>query len=80
MDVRLDPIFHEDSYGYRPRRSAHQALQRCAERCLWRGWALEVDIRAFFDNVSHDLVLRALQHHDMPRWVLLYANAGYGRH
>jgi len=72
MEARLDPIFHEDSYGYRPKRSAHQALQRCAERCLKRGWVLEVDIKAFFDNVSHDLVLKALRHHDMPRWVLLY--------
>jgi len=63
MEQRLDPIFHEDSYGYRPGRSAHQALARCAERCRTRNWVLEVDIKSFFDTVRHDLVLKALEHH-----------------
>lgn len=72
MEARLDPIFHEDSYGYRPGRSAHQALARCAERCRTRNWVLEVDIKSFFDTVRHDLIIKALEHHGMPRWVLLY--------
>lgn len=72
VEARIDSVFHEDSYGYRPGRSAHQALKRCAQRCTTRGWVLEVDIKAFFDNVRHDLVLKALRHHGMPRWVLLY--------
>ena len=72
MEAQLDPIFHKDSYGYRPGKSAHQALQQCAERCWRRSWVLEVDISAFFDNVRHDLVIRALEHHQMPRWVILY--------
>lgn len=72
MEERLDPIFHEDSYGYRPGRSAHQALARCAERCRTRNWVLEVDIKSFFDTVRHDLVIKALDHHRMPRWVVLY--------
>lgn len=72
MEERLDPIFHEDSYGYRPGRSAHQALARCAERCRTRSWVLEVDIKSYFDTVRHDLVIKALEHHQMPRWVLLY--------
>lgn len=71
-EVYLDPIFHEDSYGYRPRKSAHQALATCAERCWTSNWVLEVDIKAFFDHVSHDLILKALKHHEMPKWVLLY--------
>lgn len=72
VESLLDPIFHEDSYGYRPRKSAHQAIQRCAQRCWERSWVLEIDISGFFDNVSHDLIIKALEHHEMPRWVILY--------
>lgn len=71
-EARLDPIFHDDSYGYRPGRSAHDALRQCAQRCWRYSWVLEVDISAFFDNVRHDLVIKALEHHQMPSWVILY--------
>lgn len=72
IEARLDAEFHEDSYGYRPGKSAHDALKTCAQRCWRHSWVLEVDIKAFFDNVRHDLVLKALDHHNMPRWVTLY--------
>ena len=72
MEQRFDPIFHADSYGYRPGRSAHDAIRQCATRCYDKPWVLEVDIRAFFDCVRHDLILKALAHHQMPRWVILY--------
>ena len=72
MEKQIDPCFHPDSYGYRPGKSAHQALERCAQRCWGRNWVLEVDISKFFDNVRHDLVIRALAHHKMPSWVILY--------
>lgn len=72
MEARLDPLFHKDSYGYRPGKSAHQAIATCAERCRRNGWVLEIDISAFFDNVQHDLVIKALEHHKMPPWVILY--------
>ena len=70
----VDPLFHVDSYGYRPGKSAHQALRQCEERCRNRSWVLEVDISAFFDNVRHDLVIKALKYHEMPRWVILYCS------
>ncbi|HFW3352695.1 TPA: group II intron reverse transcriptase/maturase [Salmonella enterica subsp. enterica serovar Eastbourne] len=72
MEEKLDPIFHADSYGYRPGKSAHDALKQCAIRCWHYSWILEVDISAFFDHVRHDLVLKALEHHRMPKWVILY--------
>ena len=72
LEARLDGIFHPDSYGYRPGRSAHQALSQCEKRCRTRGWVLEVDIKAFFDHVNHDLIIKALKHHQMPDWVVLY--------
>ncbi|MGI2030438.1 group II intron reverse transcriptase/maturase, partial [Endozoicomonas acroporae] len=72
LEARLDGLFHPDSYGYRPGRSAHQALTQCEKRCRTRGWVLEVDIKAFFDHVNHDLIIKALKHHQMPDWVILY--------
>ncbi len=72
LEARLDGLFHPDSYGYRPGRSAHQALTQCEKRCRTRGWVLEVDIEAFFDHVNHDLIIKALKHHQMPDWIILY--------
>jgi RNA-directed DNA polymerase len=68
----LDQEFHQDSYGYRPGKSAHQAITRCFERCKRYNWVLEIDISGFFDNVRHDLIIKALECHRMPRWVILY--------
>ena len=72
LEERLEPIFHPDSYGYRPRRGAKDALAATRKRCWQRDWVLDLDIRAFFDSVPHDLVLKAVAHHTDERWVLLY--------
>lgn len=72
VEEKLEPIFHPNSYGYRPNKSAHQALKRCEEKCRRYSWVLEVDISGFFDNVRHDLIIKALQHHQMPKWAILY--------
>jgi RNA-directed DNA polymerase len=72
LEERLEPIFHPDSYGYRPGRSAHDALAVTRKRCWSKDWVLDLDIRAFFDSVPWDLMLRAVAHHTDERWVLLY--------
>lgn len=72
LEPGVEPVFHLDSYGYRPRRSALDAVVRCRQRCFRSDWVLDLDIRAFFDSVPHDLVLRAVAHHTDQRWVLLY--------
>ena len=66
----LDPYFHEDSYSYRPGKSALEAVGQCRRRCWKYDWVL--DIKGFFDNVCHDLLLRALNRHIQERWILLY--------
>ena len=71
-EERLEPIFHQDSYGYRPGRSAHDALATARQRCRSKDWVLDLDVRAFFDSVPHDLLLKAVAHHTDERWVLLY--------
>jgi len=72
LEARLEPVFHRDSYGYRPGRSAHDALATCRRRCWKQDWVLDIDVRAFFDSVPHSLLLKAVAHHTSERWVLLY--------
>ena len=72
LEEKLEPIFHPDSYGYRPGRSAHDALAVTRKRCWKQDWILDLDVRAFFDSVPHDLLLKAVAHHTDERWVLLY--------
>ena len=72
LEPCVEPVFHEDSFGYRPGRSAHQALRVCRERCWRADWVLDMDIRAFFDSVPWELILKAVAHHSDLRWVLLY--------
>ena len=72
LEEKLEPIFHPDSYGYRPGRSAHDALAVTRKRCWRQDWVVDLDIRAFFDSVPHDLMLKAVAHHTDERWVLLY--------
>lgn len=72
LEPEVEPLFHPDSYGYRPRRSALDALAVCRERCWRTDWVIDIDIRGFFDNLDHDLVLKAVAHHTDQRWILLY--------
>ena len=72
LEEKLEPIFHPDSYGYRPGRSAHGALAVARKRCWNKDWVLDLDVRAFFDSVPHDLLMKAVAHHTDERWVLLY--------
>jgi RNA-directed DNA polymerase len=72
LEERLEPIFHPDSYGYRPGRSAHDALATARKRCWRHDWVIDLDIRSFFDSVPHDLLLQAVARHTSERWVLLY--------
>ncbi|MCX5233493.1 reverse transcriptase domain-containing protein [Streptomyces sp. NBC_00233] len=69
---RVDPIFHPDSYGYRPGRSALDAVGACRERCWRRDWVIEIDIRKFFDSVRWDLLVKAVEAHTDAAWVNLY--------
>jgi RNA-directed DNA polymerase len=72
LEPSVEPVFHEDSYGYRPGRSAHDAIGVCRERCWRNDWVLDLDIRKFFDSVSWQLTLKAVAHHTDLRWILLY--------
>jgi len=72
LEPLLEPIFHADSYGYRPERSAIDAIRMARQRCWRFDWVLDMDIKGFFDNIDHGLLLKAVRHHTDCRWVLLY--------
>jgi RNA-directed DNA polymerase len=72
LEPQVEPLFHPDSYGYRPRRSALQAVGVCRERCWRTNWVIDLDIKAFFDSVPHEFVLRAVRRHTDEQWILLY--------
>ena len=67
-----EAVFHQDSYGYRPGRSALDAVESCKQRCWRHPWVIDLDIQGFFDNVPHDPILAAVSRHTGLPWVLLY--------
>ncbi|MGW9033026.1 group II intron reverse transcriptase/maturase [Streptomyces sp. NPDC055722] len=69
---RVEPVFHPDSYGYRPGRSAHDAVERCRERCWRKDWVIDLDVQKFFDSVRWDLLVKAVEAHTDAVWVVLY--------
>ncbi len=72
FEPQVEPHFHEDSYGYRPGKSALDAVGVTRQRCWRRNWVIDLDIKGFFDNLRWDLVMRALEHHTDVPWILLY--------
>jgi RNA-directed DNA polymerase len=72
LEPLVEPRFHQDSYGYRPGKSAHDALQACRERCWKYDWVIDLDVQAFFDEVPWDLIVGAVEAVTDARWVLLY--------
>jgi len=72
LEPELEKHFHPDSYGYRPRKSALDAVGVARERCWRYAWVLDLDIKSYFDTISHELLLRAVRKHTDCPWVLLY--------
>jgi RNA-directed DNA polymerase len=72
LEPSVEPHFHSDSYGYRPRKSAHDAIGKARERCWRNDWCIDLDIKGFFDNLDHELVMKAVSQHTECKWLLLY--------
>ena len=76
VHMYLEPIveadFHPDSYGYRPNKSALDAVGMARKRCWRYDWSIDLDIKGFFDNLDHSLVMRAVKKHTDCKWILLY--------
>jgi RNA-directed DNA polymerase len=72
LEPNVEPLFHDDSYGYRPGRGPLDAVTACRERCWKTDWVLDLDLEKFFDRVPHDLIVKAVETNTDQRWVLLY--------
>lgn len=72
VEPLMEPYFHEDSYGYRPGKSAIDAVGVARKRCWKYDWVIDLDIKAFFDNLDHELVMKAVSKHVKINWALLY--------
>lgn len=72
LEPRIDPIFHKDSYGYRPNKSAHDAIGITRKRCWKYDYVLEFDIKGLFDNIDHELLMKAVKKHVSEKWIILY--------
>jgi len=72
LEPLVEPHFHDDSYGYRPNKSALDAVGKARQRCWRHPWVLDLDIKAFFDSIDSDLLMRAVRKHTDCAWVLLY--------
>lgn len=72
LEPKIEPVFSDNSFGYRPGRGAHQAVEVTRTRCWKYDWVLEFDIRGLFDNIDHDLLLKAVTTHTESKWEILY--------
>ena len=68
----VEPIFHESSYGYRPGRGCHQAIDKTLNNIMNHDWVIDLDIEKFFDTIDHDLLMKAVKHFCKDKWVLIY--------
>ncbi len=71
FEPHVEPYFHPDSYGYRPGKSARDAVGVTRKRCWRQDWVIDLDIPGCFDNLDHDLVMRAVRHHTKASWIRL---------
>lgn len=72
IEGRMEGVFHANSYGYRPNRGAHEAIGVCRQRCWQKPYVIDLDIKGFFDNIDHDLMLQVVRYYVREKWVLLY--------
>jgi Retron-type reverse transcriptase len=72
IEPKMEGSFHDDSYGYRPGRHAHDAITKATSRCFTHNWLLDIDIKGYFDSIDHGLLLNAVRKYTEERWVLLY--------
>lgn len=72
MEKKIDQHFHENSYGYRPLKSSHQAIKQVRENCLQNDWVIDMDIEKFFDEIDHELLMKAVEAMTEEKWVSMY--------
>jgi len=72
LERKVEPLFHQSSFGYRPRRNCHQAVEQACRHSMNHDFAIDLDIKSFFDTIDHELMLKAVKHYCPDKWVLMY--------
>jgi RNA-directed DNA polymerase len=72
LEAVVDKHFHPNSYGYRPNKSAHEAIEQCRINCMQYSWVIDLDIKGFFDNIDHELLMKAVRHYTQEKHILMY--------
>lgn len=72
LEPEVEPLFHRNSYGYRPGKSAHDAIEKARTQCWRCDWAIDLDIKGLFDSLDHKLLMRAVRKHTKEKWKLMY--------
>ena len=72
LERKVEPLFHHSSFGYRPQRNCHQAVQQARNNAVLNDFAIDLDIKGFFDNIDHELMLKAVRHYCPDKWVCMY--------
>lgn len=72
MEKRIDHLFHEHSYGYRPMKSSHEAITQVRMNCVEKDWVIDLDISNFFDEIDHELLLKSVEAFHEEKWVRMY--------
>jgi group II intron reverse transcriptase/maturase len=72
LERKVEPQFHHSSFGYRPGRNSHQAVEQACSNSMNHDFAIDLDIKGFFDNIAHELMLKAVKHYCADKWVLMY--------
>ena len=72
LEKRIDQKFHEHSYGYRPLKSSRQAIEQVKKNCKEKDWVIDMDISKFFDEISHELLMKAVERMTEEKWVRMY--------
>lgn len=72
LEPELERVFSDSSYGFRPNRSAKQAVMAARKHCWRYAWVVDIDIKSFFDEIDHDLLMKAVRHHAADPWIVLY--------
>ena len=72
LEKIVEPKFHDSLFGYRPQRNAHQALEQANHNTYNHDFVVDIDIKGFFDNIDHELLMKAVKHYCNEKWVLMY--------
>jgi len=72
LEPHVEPLFHRNSYGYRPKKSAHEAIEKARTQCWRCDWVIDLDIKGLFDNLDHKLLMHAVEKHTKEKWELMY--------